>query len=634
MPAYQLRFVTGLWIYAAMLFFGFFLTTAKLTSFKTNHFEGSIIIEAFKGRISEQPIEKNKTVKAVIEIVAIKDTTKWIPKQGKIVAYLSKDDRALKLKSGSSVIFKGFPAKVVNAGNPGEFNYAGYLARKGIFHQLYIPSSAWIAVSVPARFSLLTSAEQIREVLLNNMKGNGIEGEAFDVASAILLGYDDLIDPETRKAYAGTGAMHILSVSGLHVGIIYTLLSYLLVFLTKRKNGPILKALLLIVIIWLYAFITGLAPATIRSAAMFTFVSVGSVFGRKTPMYNTLAASALFILIVNPLLVADIGFQLSYIAVVGIVAIQPGLSSLVPFKHKIAIYFRDLVTVSIAAQLATLPITLYYFNQFPNYFLLTNLVIIPWSFLVMVVGMLFVVVSPVHGIAFYFGKLLSWLVYGMNWAIKAIESMPNSVSEGLNISLFEMILLSLTIVLLVVFFQSKYKKILYASLLIACALVVSLLISSYNHSKQQAIVVCNYPKINCLLLVKGDKMKIITDSMPPAERIKSLQQELGIKKIDTQLLNTKTPLSKRFIYFNKQKIVFLDDLLSNYNPHKSFEADIIVIASRKLLSSNVMTEHYPANLYLLGSGLSAAKTQQWLQRLNAKNTLDLKKTGCFYMKYE
>jgi competence protein ComEC len=382
----------------------------------------------------------------------------------------------------------------------------------------------------------------------------------------------------------------------------------------------------------LYAFITGLAPATVRSAAMFTFVSVGAVFDRKTPMYNTLAASALFILIVNPLLIADIGFQLSYLAVVGIVAIQPGLSSLVPIKHKIAIYFRDLVTVSIAAQLSTLPITLFYFNQFPNYFLLTNLVIIPWSFLVMVVGMAFVVVSPVHGIAFYFGKLLSWLVFGMNWAIKAIESLPNSVSDGINIDLVEMLLISLIIVLLVVFFYSKRKNLLIASILIACILVASTIKGTYYKSRQQAIVLCNYPKINCLLLVNGEQMKIITDSLPTDEKIKSMQQELGIEKLDIEVLNPKTPLSKRFIWFNQQKIVFLDDMLSKFKPHKSYNADIVVIASRKLLSQKVLTTHYPSKLYLIGSGLSAAKTQQWLQRLPTQRYFDVKKTGCFYMK--
>lgn len=633
LPVNKTKLFSGFWIFGAMLFLGLYLTTAKLASYKANHFEDSSYIEAFEGRIMEQPVEKNKTVKAIIEVVAIKDTTNWTAKNGKIIVYLEKTDRALNLKTGSSIVFKGYPAKVVNAGNPGEFDYAGYLARKGIFHQLYISNSSWISVADPAPFSLQTSAERIRESVLINMKGNGIEGENFDVASAILLGYDDMIDPETRKAYAGTGAMHILSVSGLHVGIIYTLLSYMLVFLTKKKNGPIVKALILITIIWLYAFITGLAPATVRSAAMFTFVSVGSVFGRKTPMYNTLAASALFILIVNPLLIADIGFQLSYMAVVGIVAIQPGLSALLPLKHKIALYVRDLLSVSVAAQIATLPITLFYFNQFPNYFLLTNLIIIPWSFLVMVVGMVFVLASPIHGVAFYFGKLLSYLVFGMNWAIKAIESLPYSVSDGIIINIFEMLLIGLIIVLLVVFFYSKRKNLFIASIMIACILVASTIKGTYYKSRQQAIVLCNYNKINCLALVNGQTMKVITDSLPTDENLKNLQQELGIKKMDIELLKAKTPLSRRFIWFNNQKIVILDDSLSRFKPHKAYKADIVIITSRKLLPQKILERHYPAKTYLIGSGLSAAKTQQWLQRLTSQNAIDIKKTGCFYSKY-
>jgi hypothetical protein len=111
-----------------------------------------------------------------------------------------------------------------------------------------------------------------------------------------------------------------------------------------------------------------------------------------------------------------------------------------------------------------------------------------------------------------------------------------------------------------------------------------------------------------------------------------MQQELGIEKLDIEVLNPKTPLSKRFIWFNQQKIVFLDDTLSKFKPHKSYNADIVVIASRKLLSQKVLTTHYPSKLYLIGSGLSAAKTQQWLQRLPTQRYFDVKKTGCFYMK--
>jgi competence protein ComEC len=264
--------------------------------------------------------------------------------------------------------------------------------------------------------------------LLDIFRRFGIAGDEFAVLAALTVGYTDALQPDLRASYSATGAMHILSVSGLHVGIVYVVIAFLLGFLDKSVRKKILKAVLIVSFLWIYAFITGLSPSVVRSTLMFTFVAVGAALERKTHIYNTVFMSAFFMLLVNPDFLFDVGFQLSYAAVLSIVFFQRPFSNLLPVNNKLLRWLRDLLTVSVAAQLGTMPFTLYYFHQFPNYFLLTNLVAIPLSTIVIYLAMLLLLVSFVPYLSVGVAFLLKGSLWLLNYLIVWIENLPHALT--------------------------------------------------------------------------------------------------------------------------------------------------------------------------------------------------------------
>ena len=248
-------------------------------------------------------------------------------------------------------------------------------------------------------------ALKLRKSFINIFENQGISGRNFAVVTALVLGMDDYLDNDTRKEFSSAGAIHILCVSGLHVGVIYMVLNALLFFLKRNKYARALRSLILLIGIWFYAMLTGLAPAVLRAATMFSFVIIGTGIKRKAGVFNSLTVSAFILLLFNPFLIYNVGFQLSYAAVIAIVAIQPTIYQIWQPKNKIADNIWGITTVSVAAQLGTAPLGLFYFHQFPNYFIITNLIAIPLATLILYAGFLSVILSPLTIVA----KCITWL---------------------------------------------------------------------------------------------------------------------------------------------------------------------------------------------------------------------------------
>lgn len=239
------------------------------------------------------------------------------------------------------------------------------------------------------------------------MAGLGIEGDEYSVAAAILLGYDDELPPELRQNYVTAGSMHVLCVSGLHVGIIFLVFSTILSFLDKYGAVfKILKFCILLLIMWTYAFIAGLAPSILRATIMISFIVIGKIIKRNGVIINSIAASAFVILAIEPEDLFNIGFQLSYAAVIGIVVLQRPIYNVFYIKNKILDKIWELTSVTLAAQFATAPFTIFYFNQFPLYFWLSNLFMTPLSTVVIIGGMIMLLVSFIP----YLNLATAWCV--------------------------------------------------------------------------------------------------------------------------------------------------------------------------------------------------------------------------------
>jgi len=322
-------------------------------------------------RAVEPPVEKERRYRVLLEPLWFLDGDSVRKTSGRALGWFEKDSSAGSITTGDILVIPNRFSMIRKYGNPFEFDYRRYMNVNGVYGETYLSHGQWYLTGKSKNTNLLVYAGRLREYLLKALERNGVSGKEFAVAAALILGYRSELDRETRDTFASTGAMHILAVSGLHAGILYILLHWMLGQLFRiRRDSPV-RAVIIISTIWFYALLTGLSPSVTRSATMFSFVAVAGTLRRQTSIFNTLASSAFVHLFFNPWSLFMVGFQLSYIAVAGIVYFQPVISSLLKFRNNLLRKIWTLSTVSVSAQLLVFPLGIYYFNQFPNLFLAT-----------------------------------------------------------------------------------------------------------------------------------------------------------------------------------------------------------------------------------------------------------------------
>ncbi|MGZ4059285.1 MAG: ComEC/Rec2 family competence protein, partial [Bacteroidia bacterium] len=512
--SYRRSFWFGCIINSTIFLLAYQLTIYKTEKFSPNHFskihDSSHI---FYAKLSDSFIEKDRSLKVVLEITSAKVKDKWVSTCGKAMIYLKKDSSSLKLKYGDELLLKADFKEIPAPQNPEEFDYKGFLAFHNVFEQAYVKNGEWLSTRINSGNPVLKYSIGLRNRLLNVLIENHLTGDEFSVGAALLLGYVDKLDADIISAYASTGALHVLSVSGLHVAIVYIVFSWCLFFLDKIRYGPIIKAVLLILFLWFYAALTGLSPSVLRAATMFSFIIIAKTFNRNTNIYNTLAASAFFLLLINPYLIMDVGFQLSYLAVVGIVYIHPKIKNWFQPKNWLFKQIWGITAVSIAAQIATFPLGLHYFHQFPNYFLLSNLVVIPISTVIIYVGISVFSFSKIPLFAKYLSICFTWSIWLLNSSVKWIEKLPYSLIQGIHISVFETWLMYILIILFFCYFTlRKYNYLIYA--LAGTILILCIQVSEQFHEfNQKEIVVYNIPKTSAVDFITGKNNILLTDSV-------------------------------------------------------------------------------------------------------------------------
>ncbi|MFO7997348.1 MAG: ComEC/Rec2 family competence protein [Bacteroidales bacterium] len=384
--------------------------------------------------LKEPVAEKPNSFQAVAKVKGLYLGTGFIPVTGNIMVYLARDSLAASLRYGDVIILENRYDPAPGPGNPAQFDYGRFLSLRNIHHTTYRASGDWVKTGENRGSRLMSMSFSLRERALKAFSQSRLEGRELAVISALFLGYRESLDEDLRREYAGAGAMHILCVSGLHVGIIYLVLRALLSFFGRAPAGGYLQTVLILAFIWFYAAITGFSPSVLRAATMFSFVAAGESFRRKTCIYNTLSASAFVLLAANPFILSRIGFQLSYLAVFSIVTVQPWLYGKLKFRNRILDKVWAILTVSISAQLATGPLALHYFNQFPNYFLLTNVLVIPLASLIIYAAMLCLAFSFFPPAALFPGLVLSHLLTLLNAVVGFVEGLPFSVSSAIYLS--------------------------------------------------------------------------------------------------------------------------------------------------------------------------------------------------------
>ncbi len=382
------------------------------------------------GRVRDISLEKEKVIVLKIEATQYLLDSSVVKLKENFQVSILKDSVFNEFLPGETWIFGGKAGAIRNRGNPGEFDFRSYMARRNYHYNLFVTSGKNIQ-QLNRKPGLRYLPARLRQRII---AGWGSNDKDAAVLSALTLGFKSFLDKETKDSFADAGAMHLLAVSGLHVGMIWWVLEILFRIHSGKKSWRRTRVFIIICILWFYAGITGFSDSVTRSVTMFSLVSFSRGIDRNSNIFNTLFLSAFILLLLKPSRIFEPGFQLSYIAVFGIVTIQPLFSLLYAGSGKIASRFFDLISVSMAAQVATLPLVLLYFKQFPLWFLLTNIFAIP---LVSVILALFVVFSPFLILFPEFGIfqiILLKIVHILNCIVSIISSLPGAVIQDVPIS--------------------------------------------------------------------------------------------------------------------------------------------------------------------------------------------------------
>lgn len=422
----------------------------------------------FVAEVTKWPEEKEKTWKYEVRIVKVSDGLAWSEVHSGAILYVAKEGDRPAFSYGDRLLVNRSLAVLEAPANPQEFDFKRFLGFKNIYHQQFLKSSQVVLLGQQPKTNLIHYAYRVRMWAADVLKKYLPDLRSQAIALALALGVTDGIDNELQSAYAASGAMHVLAVSGLHVGIIYGIVLLILHPLQSWAWSRWIIAVIGIVALWSYAFVTGLSPSVLRAATMFSFIALARPFSWGTNIYNTLAGSAFLLLLVNPYLIMSVGFQLSYLAVLGIVSIHRPLYLLFEPKHKIWDWIWNISCVSMAAQLATFSLGMLYFHQFPVYFLFANLFVIPGAILVLVTSLALLATSFFPPLASLLGTVLQGVIQVLNMGVFTIEQLPGSIINDIYLTTFQcwLLILALLFFLLLVYRRKfVYMKLAFFALL-------------------------------------------------------------------------------------------------------------------------------------------------------------------------
>ena len=458
------------------------------------------------GIVEDVPVATEKFVKISIQLSSIKTTGKWHEVTGNTIVYLRND--GLKNISIGNSIFIHSQFSYVNAPkNPGEFDYKTFLEERNIFHVLYAQSNEVCVVpEINKRFSLTRLGATIKSNVVSVLRDNGLSKEAFSICSALLVGYDDEIDSSVMQSFSHSGTLHILSVSGMHTSVLYAILVWLFAKVDKHEKRKKLKCALVIVSLFLFVLITGFSPSVLRAALMLSLVLIGKTFYKEGNSYNTLLLSAFLLLVYDPYLIKDIGFLLSYFAVFGIMYFYPTLNKIYTFQNKYLQLLWNSALLSTAATLFTLPISLYFFHQFPIWFILSNVVIIPISVVLMVAAIALVCFYKIAFLKTVVAYLINAGTAIMLWLAQLTDKPGIGYVDFISFSKADAFFCSgLIFLFLAIIVSKQYRQVMYFGILCIAWLCTSIY-TNWQESTQKELVVFHVKHKTVFALRAGHKV--------------------------------------------------------------------------------------------------------------------------------
>lgn len=503
--------------------------------------------------LDDYPREKENTYQVIAQLINT---------ERKILIYLPKLLQVKSSKPGDILCFDGLPELIKNDGNPFEFDYRSYLNNKKIGYRIFLKEKQFCFLEGRTQLDIYRSALIFRSKLVNCLDQSGIGKDQVHLIASISLGARDEVDKETIQSFTNTGVIHVLAVSGMNVGLIFVILNFMFRFLKNTRAGYILHTLIMLAGIWTYTLITGMSASILRAALMFTFVIIGNTFNRNSNIYNSLAVSAFFLIAWNPVIIWDVGFQLSYAAVISIVIIQPYIYKQLFFKNWLSNQIWLLISVTFAAQIGTIPFTLLYFHQFPVYFWLANLIVIPLVTLILYLTFVVLFLSLISGLlTSVFAFILDWLVRLVLLTVNMVEKLPHSVLKDLYPSMIQLFLIFILVLLFFKYVSRKNFIHLQGLFLTAVLLALSFSFYSYLKLTRAEIVFFNIQGTRALAMTSGKEAIVLYDRCLRASEklgyyMKPYMGERGITKINIYQLSDSLSIYKNDICINGGFIFF------------------------------------------------------------------------------
>ena len=626
--SFTLRWMAGSVILTAFILSGFLL--AGINSGKNpddgQDFDTKLVLLV---RISDCPVMKKNCIATVADLLSIHEPGGWKTVNSKIYlrVYQGKTTAAAgMLNYGDYYLVSGRPEKLKFFTGTHSFNFKEYLYNKGLRYELGCSVADCIRLPGSHGISVSRIAFGFRDRLLGILRHKGVAGQEFSVAAALLLGYVNDIDSRLKSAFAASGTMHILSVSGMHVGIIFMFLETVLSFLAKSRKRIYLKSLAELLFIWAYAAVTGFSPAVLRAATCLGFLIIGKTIRRNPEMLNVISASVFFLLMIDPSLITDVGFQLSYLAVTGIILLYKPVYDLYVTHRWLPDKIWALVAVSIAAQVATLPLSLFYFHRFPNYFIISNLIIVPLSNGIILTGILALAFSSLPGIGNLVIMVLQLLLICLNKSVMWIASLPGAVTSGFFPDVSEVLMLYFLIISAFLFITGKQPKFLLLALCCMVLLEFHGLTEKPGTSSPQRIFIHQGSQGYIIRLVKGRRevcfysgLRMMKDPFISAQ-IGSERMACNVDLVQERWINfcgwlkiRGFPLIGRFgnmMVAGDRRIFILDSPLSK-NLKLKTRADILLISSVEGSRIEKLKQVFSPGIILNVSNATRSKVLRW-----------------------
>ncbi|WP_198315466.1 ComEC/Rec2 family competence protein [Chitinophaga tropicalis] len=554
----------------------------------------------------KEPLQrKKKTFKTRAEVIAVIRGDSVIPAKGLLLLYLEADSAAVTIQDGNRLLLRNRLQPVSYSGNPGAFNYRQYCALQQVHRQAFVHRDEWIFADRQTG-GLIASCRNYCLQILQQYIG----GKEAGLAAALLIGYRYELDAGMMQDYMQTGIVHIIAISGMHMALIYGSLVWLLGWWPRNRFTDVVKGILILLVLWGFTFLTGGGASVWRATVMFTFLATGEFFlQRYSNPYNTLAASAFMLLCYEPRLLLDAGFQLSYLAVLSIMICYRPLYCLWEIKNRWLNKLWGATALTLAAQVFTLPVCLYYFHQFPVYFLPANLLAVPLSTIILYGEMLLLLYSPWQAGAYWTGQALQQIIGWMNTCIAWIGHWPGALITDIDTSLFVTVCAYVCLAGITGFCLYRWRTGLLMASFAVFLWSAAVLSDRLNKQRQQKMVVWQVPGHTAVSVIYGRKALLLADSGLVEDGgivRKYLQPSLSYYGVDSYNL-----LTGSFLQAGNIRLVVVDSALPKRRSAEKFKTDYLLLSHNPHVDIRQLESLFDVGCYIFDASCSSGRIRKW-----------------------